>query len=152
MLLLLLAACVREKVYAVPPDGMKCAASKSVDDVWAPTSVARSGLKYCPNNRRCSSDPLLPPQSCEQPMPTYYDNLSEPMVAEGVLLIHPMTRAKVLCFEQMGQSAVECAEQFRLKGYVLITDVPQFAGKYDFLKDGTYPTRRWRKDEHIPRW
>ncbi len=152
MCLMLLASCAREYVYAVPPEGMKCAADEPKEDIWANAAVTRSGLKYCPNTRRCTGDPLLPPQPCVQPMPTYYDDISEVTVAEGVLLIHPLTRAKVLCFDQSGLSAVDCAERFRSEGYVLITDVPQFAGRYDFLKEGTYPTRRWRKGEHIPRW
>ncbi len=148
---MLLAACVREQTIAVPPEGMKCEESPK-EEVWVPMPVSRAGIQYCPNNRRCTGEPLLPPQPCEQPMPTYYDNLSETEVAEGVLLIHPLTRAKVLCFDQSGWSAVECAEYFRAAGYMLATDIPQFAGRYDFLREGTYPARRWRKDEHIPRW
>lgn len=150
--LFLLAACAREQVYAVPPAGMKCKESPKEEEVWIPTPVTRAGIQYCPNNRRCTGEPLLPPQPCEQPMPTYYDNISETEVAEGILLIHPLTRAKVLCFDQQGWSAVGCAEQFRAAGYILVTDIPQFAGRYDFLREGTYPARRWRKDEHIPRW
>ncbi len=149
---LLLAACMREQVYAVPPEGMKCEESPKEEEVWIPQPVTRGGIQYCPQNRRCSGEPLLPPQPCVQPMPTYYDNLSETAVAEGVLLIHPLTRAKVLCYDQQGWSAVICAEQFRASGYILVTDIPQFAGRYDFLREGTYPARRWRKDEHIPRW
>ncbi|MCM1324063.1 MAG: hypothetical protein NC218_07870 [Acetobacter sp.] len=150
--LLLLAACTREYVYAVPPAGMKCKESPKEEEIWAVTAVARSGLNYCPNNRNCTSEALLPPQPCEQPMPTYYDDISELTVAEGVLLIHPYTRTKVLCYDQQGLTAVDCAEQFRAAGYILITDIPQFAGRYDFLRDGSYPARRWRNGEKIPRW
>ncbi len=116
------------------------------------SAVSRSGVMTCPNNRRCMNTPLLPPRPCAQPMPTYYDNIPEDMFAQGVLLIHPMTRVKVLCLNQQGQSAVACAEQFRAQGYVLATDIPQFAGRYDFLQKNTYPSRRWRKGENAPRW
>ena len=148
---LLVAACTRELVYAVPPQGMRCEAAPK-EDVMAGAPVALSGLKVCPNMRRCTGDALLPPQPCEQPMPTYYDDISELAIDDGVLLIHPLTRTKVLCLEQPGMSVFDCVNTFRSEGYVLITDVPQFAGRYDLLQEGTYPTRRWRKGENVPRW
>ena len=36
--------------------------------------------------------------------------------------------------------------------YVRITEIPHMAAKYDKLKIGTYPTRRWRNGEDVPRW
>ena len=152
LVLLLLAACVREPIYAETSEGTICKPSSNEEDILVTAVVSRGGLKYCPNNRQCTDEPLLPPQPCEQPMPTYYNNISETEIAEGVLLIHPLKRTKVLCYDQQGQSAVECAERFRAEGYVLVTDIPQFAGQYDFLREGTYPARRWRKDEYVPRW
>lgn len=149
--ILLAASCTREFIYAVPPQGMRCAAAPK-EDIMAGAAVARSGLKVCPNMRRCTDDALLPPQPCEQPMPTYYDDVSELALADGVVLIHPYTRTKVLCLEQPEMSIFDCVDRFRNEGYVLITDVPQFAGQYDLLQKGTYPTRRWRKGENVPRW
>lgn len=119
----------------------------------SPQGVSRASLRYCPNNRQCAGESLLPPIPCEQPMPQYYKNISEITAGDGVLLIHPYTRTKILCTDDIGSSAVECADFFRAEGYVLITDIPQFAGRYDFLRTGTYPTRRWRNGgENVPRW
>ncbi len=149
-LLLLTAACTQEYVYAVPPQGMRCAVAEEEAPVMGP--VMRSGLNICPDNRRCTGDALLPPRPCEQPMPTYYEDVSEQISAEGAVLIHPYTRAKVLCLDQPGMDVFSCVDTFRSEGYILITDIPQFAGRYDLLQEGTYPARRWRRGENVPRW
>ncbi|MBP3687477.1 MAG: hypothetical protein J6J35_03830 [Alphaproteobacteria bacterium] len=115
--------------------------------------VTVGGLKYCPPNKRCPDDGILPPQPCLQPMPEYYNNVSPLETAEGVVLIHPYTRAEVICYDDYGQTAAQCADTFKSEGYVLITDLPQLPARYDFLREGTYPTRRWRNGgEVVPRW
>lgn len=157
--LLFMVACSHSYKYDfINPSHYRSCKTQRVKPVVKPKPVVQradvtlSGLRYCPNARRCSDEALLPPQPCLQPMPTYYDDVPEPEFADGVLLIHPITRVKVICYERDGADAVACAERFRAQGYVLITDVPQFAGKYDFLQDGSYPSRRWRHGEIVPRW
>ena len=114
--------------------------------------VAVNGVPYCPPHERCG-DTRLPPQPCAQPMPEYYGNVSEAAIEDGVVLIHPYTRTKIICFDRPTQSAQDCALDFQAAGYVLITDLPQLPARYDFLRDGTYPTRRWRGGgEVVPRW
>lgn len=152
VMLLVLTACTKEFTYTETSEETKCVPTSRENADLRIAIMTRSGVKLCPNNRRCTGEALLPPQPCLQPMPTYYNDVSELAFNEGVLLIHPYTRAKVLCLDQEGLSAVSCAEMFRAEGYVLITDIPQFAGKYDVLKEGTYPTRRWRNGENVPRW
>lgn len=116
------------------------------------TTVSVNGVPYCPPHQRCG-DSRLPPQPCAQPMPTYYGNVSEASIEDGVVLIHPYTRTKIICFDKPNQSAQDCAQDFQGAGYVLITDLPQLPARYDFLRDGTYPTRRWRGGgEVVPRW
>lgn len=112
-----------------------------------------AGVRYCPPKMRCSGD-LLPPQPCAQPMPKYYDNISADAAADAVELIHPFTRTKVLCYDQLPiGTAADCANIFRADGYVLVTDIPQLPAKYDLLKEGMYPGRRWRGGgEVVPRW
>lgn len=110
-----------------------------------------AGVPYCPPHKRCP-DMRLPPQPCAQPMPTYYNNVPADVLADGAVLIHPYTRAKVVCTDRGGDSAMRCAESWRAAGYVLVTDIPQLPASYDFLRDGTYPTRRWRNGETVPRW
>ena len=118
-----------------------------------PTEVNAAGVKICPPKRRCPDDGRLPPQPCAQPMPEYYGNVSQEMIEDGIVLIHPYTRAQVICLDMPGEGAVNCAQNFKAAGFVLITDIPQLPAKYDFLKKGTYPTRRWRgKGEVVPRW
>lgn len=128
-------------------------------DVLAPVetissaAVTAGGLKYCPSHKRCPDDGILPPQPCLQPMPEYYNNVSPLETAEGVVLIHPYTRVQVICYDDYGRTAAQCADTFKAEGYVLITDLPQLSARYDFLREGTYPTRRWRNGgEVIPRF
>lgn len=45
-----------------------------------------------------------------------------------------------------------CVSRLENSCYVRIEDIPRFAAKYDSLKTGTYPTRRWREGEYFPRW
>lgn len=114
--------------------------------------VNAAGVRICPPHKRCTGD-RLPPRPCAQPMPKYYGNASPKDFADGVVLIHPFTRTKVICYDDPSMSASECAQMFHNRGYVYITDIPQLPAKYDFLKKGTYPTRRWRGGgEVVPRW
>ena len=43
-------------------------------------------------------------------------------------------------------------EKLECSVYVRMTDIPNMSAKYDILQKGTYPTRRWRKGESVPRW
>ena len=62
------------------------------------------------------------------------------------------TRVLVYCYNSDEITTEECAQEFEKRGYVRLTDIPRLAAEYDYLKSDTYPTRRWRKDEKIPRW
>lgn len=46
----------------------------------------------------------------------------------------------------------ECVSMLENSCYTRISEVPYMAAKYDMLKIGTYPTRRWREGETVPRW
>ena len=56
------------------------------------------------------------------------------------------------CYSSPSYTAEYCAKEFEGKGFVRLTDVPRLPAEYDALKADTYPTRRWRKDNKIPRW
>ena len=60
---------------------------------------------------------------------------------------------RVLAYCRGTQDEIDACVQ-RLEGscYVRITDIPSLPAKYDQLKRGTYPTRRWRNGETVPRW
>ncbi len=62
------------------------------------------------------------------------------------------TRVLVYCYQSANVSTEECAQEFEKRGYVRLTNIPRLPAEYDSLKSDTYPTRRWRKDEKIPRW
>lgn len=63
-----------------------------------------------------------------------------------------MSRTIVYCHSTETNSAETCAEVFESNGYVRVRDIPYKTADYDFLKNDTYPTRRWRNDELTPRW
>lgn len=76
-----------------------------------------------------------------------------PLVQEDVIALQNLeSRVLVYCFASKHYSTDDCAKHFEKQGYVRLKDIPQFPASYDFLKADTYPTRRWRKDELIPRW
>lgn len=120
---------------------------------WAPQiSYNISGNKICQNNRLCNDDEQLPHRPCSEPMPTYYNNVN---LSDGdILLIQPYSRTIVACYDLPNQSAYGCAEKFQREGFVLITDIPQAPAKYDTIKEGNYPTRKWggHQNQTAPRW
>ena len=59
----------------------------------------------------------------------------------------------VLAYCRGTEKEVEvCVSRLENSCYVRLEDIPRFAAKYDYLKTGTYPTRRWREGEYFPRW
>ena len=62
------------------------------------------------------------------------------------------SRTLVYCYASKAYTVEQCARKFEEKGFVRLTNIPRFPAQYDTLKADTYPTRRWRKDEKIPRW
>ncbi len=81
--------------------------------------------------------------------PTYY---ILPYEEEMIVLQNLKTRVLVYCYSSADITAAECAARFEKQGFVRLKDIPSLPAEYDFLKNDTYPTRRWRKDEKIPRW
>ncbi len=76
-----------------------------------------------------------------------------PLAQDNVIALQNLkSRVLLYCFASQNLSADDCAKHFEQKGYVRLKDIPQFPAQYDFLKADTYPTRRWRKGEVIPRW
>ena len=131
---------------------VECPCNNNICKQRQAPNVTAGSVPICPPKMRCPEG-RLPPQPCAQPIPAYYMDISQEELAKGIVLIHPYTRTQVLCYDQDCESAVDCAQEFRAKGYVLITDLPQQPAKYDFLKPGAYPSRRWRNGGEVhPRW
>ena len=109
-----------------------------------------SGLSICDNVYLCNSEAIVPNQNCAMPMPKYYEDYS--LVEGEMMLIHPYTRDIAVCRDTFGD-VDECVKKFKSEGFVFLTDVPQMAAKYDIVKEGTYPARKWRNNgEIVPRW
>ena len=59
----------------------------------------------------------------------------------------------VLAFCRGSEYEIEdCVARLEMSCYTRINEIPYMAAKYDTLKTGTYPTRRWRNGENVPRW
>ena len=86
------------------------------------------------------------------------DPLQEPVYEveapriDVITLQNLRTRVLIHCMDSDYASAEMCARNYERAGYVRLTDIPAQTADKDFLKADTYPTRRWRRDELVPRW
>ena len=62
------------------------------------------------------------------------------------------SRVIVYCYHSEHFTTEQCAENFENMGFVRLNDIPRLPAEYDSLQANSYPSRRWRKDEQIPRW
>ncbi len=68
-----------------------------------------------------------------------------------VVLQDPNTR--ILAYCRGPEEAVEkCVKRLENSCYVRLSNIPRMSAKYDTLKRGVYPSRRWRSGENVPRW
>lgn len=70
----------------------------------------------------------------------------------SIALENLQTRVVAYCHDSAVFSAEECALDLERRGFVRLTDIPKVTADKDFLTTGTYPTRRWRETDRIPRW
>ncbi|MBR2136982.1 MAG: hypothetical protein IJ852_03355 [Alphaproteobacteria bacterium] len=60
---------------------------------------------------------------------------------------------RVLAYCRGTEAEIEaCVARLQDSCYTKVSEIPYMSAKYDFLKRGTYPTRRWRNGESVPRW
>lgn len=70
-----------------------------------------------------------------------------------IVLQQPVTREIFVCGDEENSTAEDCAFYMEMeKGFVRLTDKSLFPGKDDIPQDGSYPTRRYRDNQTIPRW
>ena len=69
-----------------------------------------------------------------------------------ISLINQTTKVIVRCYSNVFEPAETCARFFEEKDYIRFREIPYKTANYDFLKPGSYPTRRWRNGERTPRW
>lgn len=97
-------------------------------------------LAACVYNRQEEED-LAPVTNV---VPPYYEDV--------IALENLKTHTMVYCYASVEFSAERCAEEAEKHGYVKVSDIPQVPASHDFLTTGTYPTRRWRENDVVPRW
>ena len=62
-------------------------------------------------------------------------------------------QTRVLAYCRGDEEAVDnCIKRLECAGYTQLRNVPTMPAKYDLLRKGSYPTRRWREGETVPRW
>ncbi len=62
-------------------------------------------------------------------------------------------QTRVLAYCRGDENAIEdCVKRLECSGYTQLRNVPTMPAKYDPLRKGAYPTRRWREGETVPRW
>lgn len=72
---------------------------------------------------------------------------------EVIALENLTTRVIAYCYASEEFTAEECADELeKTQGFVRLTNIPRVTANYDDLTTGTYPTRRWRNGDFVPRW
>ena len=71
---------------------------------------------------------------------------------ETIILQQPVTREVFYCESNEFISAAACAAELEEIGFVRLTDKSVFPGKDDMLQKGSYPPRRYRDHQNVPRW
>ena len=70
----------------------------------------------------------------------------------AITLLKQRTGVLVHCYTTKKMLAETCAQYYEKDGFVRVREIPLKTADYDFLKNDTFPTRRWRRGERTPRW
>lgn len=93
-------------------------------------------------------DEEIDPDDIEGEFPHVINNKYMP---RQVVMQNLQTRVLAYC-RGTDDEMNECISRLECAGYTQLRNVPTMPAKYDILKKGTYPTRRWRNGETVPRW
>ena len=108
-------------------------------------AVLLMAISACSSCLSCSSC-----SSSQSETPSVH--IVEPYKQDVIALENLQTRVVAHCHASETYTAEECAEALEREGFVRLNEVPKFVAEKDFLKTGTYPTRRWRDGDVAPRW
>ncbi len=95
-----------------------------------------------------NEDEEIDPDDIEGEFPHVTNNKYMP---RQVVMQNLQTRVLAYC-RGTDDEINECISRLECAGYTQLRNVPTMPAKYDILKKGTYPTRRWRNGETVPRW
>lgn len=112
----------------------------------APMVENSSGEKENENDE--DEDEEIDPDDIEGEFPHVVNNKYMP---RQVVMQNLQTRVLAYC-RGTDDEMNECISRLECAGYTQLRNVPTMPAKYDILKKGTYPTRRWRNGETVPRW
>lgn len=136
--------------YAYPP----CLQETTVvvyDDAGAyqvPGCVMTAEAPMVENSSDENEDEEIDPDDIEGEFPHVVNNKYMP---RQVVMQNLQTRVLAYC-RGTDDEMNECISRLECAGYTQLRNVPTMPAKYDILKKGTYPTRRWRNGETVPRW
>lgn len=136
--------------YAYPP----CLQETTVvvyDDAGAyqvPGCVMTAEAPMVENSSDENEDEEIDPDDIEGEFPHVVNNKYLP---RQVVMQNLQTRVLAYC-RGTDDEMNECISRLECAGYTQLRNVPTMPAKYDILKKGTYPTRRWRNGETVPRW
>lgn len=96
----------------------------------------------------CASSPI----DCEEDAEVIVIADKPQNVQSVIFLVNQNTGELACCRDNEYTTAEACARALEKECYKRVEDIPYRNSKYDDLKTGTYPTRRWRDGEKSPRW
>lgn len=121
------------------------------DDAGAyqvPGCVMTAEAPMVENSSDENEDEEIDPDDIEGEFPHVVNNKYMP---RQVVMQNLQTRVLAYC-RGTDDEMNECISRLECAGYTQLRNVPTMPAKYDILKKGTYPTRRWRNGETVPRW
>lgn len=93
-----------------------------------------------------------PEPSCEEVEELVILATTPQNVQSRIFLVNQNTGELACCTDTEFGSAEDCALALEKECFKRVEDIPYNMSKDDILKANTYPTRRWRDNEHSPRW
>lgn len=121
------------------------------DDAGAyqvPGCVMTAETPMVENSSDENEDEEIDPDDIEGEFPHVVNNKYMP---RQVVMQNLQTRVLAYC-RGTDDEMNECISRLECAGYTQLRNLPTMPAKYDILKKGTYPTRRWRNGETVPRW
>lgn len=136
--------CLQETTVVVYDDAGAYQVPGCVMTAEAPMFESASGETEYENDE----DEEINPDDIEGEFPHVTNNKYMP---RQVVMQNLQTRVLAYC-RGTDDEINECISRLECAGYTQLRNVPTMPAKYDILKKGTYPTRRWRNGETVPRW